>query len=264
MTTYQPKTDFFAGETSMLHHYLLEEKRTIMCFLDPVGEEVIGEHPLKNLHTFIKQETGVTIRDNDVITDSKTSLGADSFDFRGVVASNNAAATYLGVLQGFGASRPMLDTSGILEIDSRYSNADTGGFNDMSATRYTLPLLQTNASAMFNGQSGRYNVMSVTSFTTIKDNEQVYSYFVVCPSASFINDTFLTETKYPNEEILYSLIHSTTAVNVPVNLDFKTFANYDLDISSSQQRAFFACLITILPILVIGTGVFVLVRRKNR
>lgn len=259
-----PESDYGQSETVKLSQYLISSKGTIMCFVDPEGQDVAGDHPLKNLHTFIKQETGVTIVDNDKIKDSASSLGYDTYDFRGAIADNNAASIYLSALQGFGASRPMFEDSGYLEIDERYSNADTQGFNNMSAQRYTLPLIVTDASAEFGNTLGRYTVMSVTSLTSIRDNEAAYSYFVVCPSASFVSDEILTNTAYKNEEILYSLIHSTTAVNVPVNLDFKTFNNYDLDISASQQRTMFICLVTILPALTVASGVFVLVRRKNK
>ncbi len=261
----QPDSDYTSDELNKLSHYLTISKGTVFCFLEPIGESTVT-HPLQNLHSFIKRETGVSVIDSDVVKDSSTiSIGAD-FDFRGNIANNNAAKTYLSALQNFGSAKPILDNSGILHIDERYSaTSESGnGFNDTSAERYTLPLVQTSASASFNGEVGKHTVMSVTSFTTIKDNEPAYSYMVVCPSASFIDADYMNSNVYSNYEMILALIHSTSNVNVPVNLDFKAFADYELDITQSQATTTFVCLVTIMPILVAAAGVIVIIRRKNR
>ncbi|MBQ8146153.1 MAG: Gldg family protein [Clostridia bacterium] len=261
----QPESDYSSDELIKLSHYLTKSKGTVFCFLEPVGESVTV-HPLKNLYSFIKQETGVSVVDNDVVKDSSTiSIGAD-FDFRGNIANNNAAKTYLSALQNFGSSRPILDNSGILQIDERYSATtdSENGFNDTSALRYTLPLVQTSANASFNGETGKHTVMSVTSFTTFEENEAAYSYMVVCPSASFIDADYMNSNIYSNYEMVLALIHSTSNANVPVNLDFKAFADYELDITQSQANATFVCLVTIMPAIVAIIGIVVIVRRKNR
>ncbi|MBO4983480.1 MAG: Gldg family protein [Clostridia bacterium] len=262
----QPESDYTSDELVKLSNYLTLSKGTILCFVDPIGENV-PVHPLKNLYSFIKQETGVTILDSDVVKDSSTtSIGAD-FDFRGNIANNYAAKTYLSALQNFGAAKPILNNSGILDIDERYSQTGENGngfVEDRVGERYTLPLVQTSSGASFNGNVGKHTVMSVTSVTTIKENENTYSYMVVCPSASFIDVDYMNSNVFPNYEIMLALIHSTSNVNVPVNLDFKTFADYELDITQKQATTTFVCLVTIMPLLVSAIGVVVIVRRKNR
>lgn len=261
----QPDSDYGANEISKLSDYLIMSKGTIMCFVNPIGEE-LGEgekSPYNNLYSFIKQETGVTVLDNDFVTDKNSVSIGGTNDFRANVSSSQAAQTYLSALNNFGTARPILNNSGILDIDKRYSNADTEGFGDRAAQRYTLPLLETNASAEFNGQTGKHTVMTVTSLTTTKDNETVYSYFIV-GTGGFVSDEYMQSHMYPNESMIMALIHSTTAANVPVNLDFKTFESYALDISESEARSVFVTLITVMPLITIAIGVFVIVRRKNR
>ena len=87
--------------------------------------------------------------------------------------------------------------------------------------------------------------MSVTSISYYKENQPVYSYLVVCPSGGFVADETLSDNMYPNEGIVMSLIHSTTNAQVPVDLDFKTFANYKLDITSTQATRSTVLLIVI-------------------
>lgn len=252
-----PKGDYGANELSKLSKYLISQRGTIMCFTDPTSG-----YQLDNLYKFIKQETGVTVVDGDVVKDGGSVSINGIYDFRGDIASNAAASTYLGALQDFGAKEPIINNSGILKIDPKYTGDST--VSDVLADRVTQPLIQTDSSATFKGNEGKYNVLTVTALTTIYENEHVQSYFVVAPNTSFAGDDYMSNVIYPNEDIVMALIHSTTAVNVPVDLDFKTFANYQLDITSSQASTVFICLVTIMPALVVAIGIFVIVRRKHR
>ncbi len=254
-----PKSDYSTNELDKLSAYLLDQKGTIMCFTDPVGSET---KKLANLHKFITNETGVTVKDSAYVTHSGTSTQGESFDFKGVVAENKAATAYLGVLNEFGAKQPMIKNSGILEIDPKYIRDEA--FSDVLADRVTLPLIETFYDATYNGEEGNHTIVSVTALTTMYKNEEVQSYFVVCPSAEFVSDKYLSNTMYANSDVMLGLIHSTTAANVPVDFDFKEFANFQLDISTSQATTVFVCLVTILPAIAIGTGIVIIVRRKRR
>ena len=254
-----PTSDYSANELDKLSNYLINKQGTIMCFTDPVKENTAK---LKNLHDFIKNETGVTVKDAEYVVDSDSSTQGEIYDFKGVVANNNAAKAYLGVLSNFGAKQPMLKNSGVLEIDPKYIRDEA--FSDVLADRVTLPLIQTDSDAVYNGEAKAHTVVSVTALTTMYKNEEVQSYFVVAPSSEFVSDKYLANTMYANNDVLLGLIHSTTAANVPVDLDFKEFANYQLDISTSQATTVFVCLVTIMPLIAVGVGIVVIVRRKRR
>ena len=261
----QPKTDFFAGETSMLHHYLLEEKRTIMCFLDPTGNSN-DNLAFENIYDFVEQETGVRVLGNSYVEDYDTSTGTGEFNFRGEVTDEDASSVYLSSLQGYGSARPIFENSGILEIDPKYLTG-TGAYQSQ-ANVLTQPLFSTSGNASFDGTVGKHSVMTISAYSSYVyadgTTSDAKSYFLVCPNGGFVEDENLISAKYVNDDILLSLVHSTTQKNVPVNLDFKTFANYELDITAGETRTALICLVTILPILTIAIGVVVLVRRKHR
>lgn len=252
-----PKSDYGANELSKLSDYLVSKRGTLMCFANPKSAD-----PLDNLSKFVKQETGVTMVGGDYVTHKDTVTQGQLYDFKGIIPNTKAAEVYLSALQGFGSKRPMLKDSGILKIDEKFMSDEA--VSDVLADRVTQPIIQTDTNAYFDGAKGTYNVLSVTALTTMYNNQPVQSYFMVCPSINFASDEYLSNSMYANEDILLALIHSTTSANVPVDLDFKEFANYQLDISSSQATTVFVCLITILPILVIGTGIVIIVRRKHR
>ena len=138
------------------------------------------------------------------------------------------------------------------------------------ATVHTQPLFETEGSALYDGAAGKHTVMSVSSCVSMKydyesgTTSQAESYFIVCAGGGFIKNDNLMSAKYVNDDVILSLVHSTMQENVPVNLDFKTFATYEIDISDAEARTVLVCLLVILPVIAVATGVFVIVRRKNR
>lgn len=252
------ETDFDAEkELNKISKYLITDKGSVMCFTNYEAEMPI-------LYDFINQKTGVTVNYGDRVVDSQSTTIGEKIDFRGNLASNNAASVYLGSLSDIGSARPIFYNSATLSIDEKYTNAETSGFGDDEALKYTLPLIQTNPSASFGGVSGRHTVMSVTSMRTTRDNSATYSYFVVCPSAGFVDDAYLQSNAYPNDDIIFALIHSMTSAQTPVNLDFKAFASYDLDITQVEARTVMFSLVLIMPILLCAVGFVVIRRRKLR
>ena len=259
-----PDSDYFANELTKLSNYLIgKQKGTLMCFLNPVGRGGNPDH-FQNLYAFIKQETGVSVHGTDYVVDKNSSTLGGEYDFRGEIADNKAASTYLSALQNFGAKTPIFKNSGILEIDPKFQSDEP--LSDVLADRVTMPLIQTSSGAIFNSQSGPHNVMTVTSLTTQYEEggDFAYSYVVVCASSEFVSDNYMSSRMYPNESILMGLIHSTAQKTVPVDLQFKTFSNYTLDITSGQATTVFICLVFIMPLIAVAIGVVIIIRRKHR
>lgn len=249
-----PQNDFLDDEISKLRKYL-DGQGSVMCFTDYTAA-------LPAFYEFLSSFAGVSVNGGSALTDQSTSNINEPTVFRGSIASNDAAQIYLSGLNNLASARPIFKDSGVLEIDSRYTAEE--GFNVGNATRYTLPLVYTTGGASFKGVRGQYPVMSVTSSHTIKSNEDAYSYLVVCPSAEFASDAYLTSGAYPNSNMILSLIHSTTAYQTPVNVNIKAFENYNLDITDAQARSAMICLVTILPALTVACGLVVVIRRKRR
>ena len=263
----KPSMDYSNSDIAMLSGYLTVDKGSLMCFIDPLGEKAEVAHPLKNLYDFFEFKAGVTVDDSNLIVDSSTTSNSEYNDFRGVISSNNAASTYLNAMKNYGTARPIFGNAASLSVDPKYSSAENGqfGYDDGTAVVYTLPLIDTTTDATFGDQRDKaHTVMTITAFQSKVDGQHdAYSYMLVS-SGSFIDDSYLKSSMYPNEKILLSVVHSTTQKNVPINLDFKTFNDYTLDMTSRQSTTIFICLITILPLIVVGVGVIIMVRRKNR
>ena len=69
---------------------------------------------------------------------------------------------------------------------------------------------------------------------------------------------------YPNQDVILSLVHSMTAAQTTVDINYKAFVNYDLDITERQAKTATVILSAIIPLCVVAVGSVLLFRRKRR
>ena len=144
---------------------------------------------------------------------------------------------------------------------------ENSGQNTGAGVRITLPLIQTGANAIYNGNRGNFNVMTVTSSQTTHENTRVCAYLTVCASADFASDEYLSSSAtYTNDNILYSLLHTLTAEQIitPADVTYVPFESYDLDITKSQATTSLILTTFLLPAILIVTGAIVITRRKRK
>ena len=98
-------------------------------------------------------------------------------------------------------------------------------------------------------------------YSVIEDS----AYVVLCGSTDFASDKYLYSNSYGNEDLLLSIFQMCGREPVPVGLDFKEFANYEIEEISTGDATKFTVALTVAPLVIaLCAGVFVLVRRKNR
>ena len=111
--------------------------------------------------------------------------------------------------------------------------------------------------------TGSYNVMAMTYSKMYDESDNFSSYLLVCGSSTFANNAYCEPgATYPNWDILMSFVNTATRYQVPVNIDYKVFQSYDLDITSYQADMWTLALTLVLPAISVICGAIVLVRRK--
>ena len=251
----EPQFDLSAAVINKLDGYM-SNTGSVMIFTNPDFND-----KLPRLLDFLETRCGITTNTGKV-TDKSSNITTDEFSFRGEISSNAAANMYLSYLSNATAARPFLTNSTSLKIDSKFMS-DKGAYEGDSYI-YTLPLFQTASSGEYNGVNGNHYVMSVTSVLKGKSSSDAYSYLVYCPSSGFASDVALQNQAYPNQDIILSLVHAMTSLQTTVNIDFKTFVNYDLDITERQAKTSTVILSIVLPLIVIAVGSVLIFRRKRR
>lgn len=255
-----PSTDFEASEIAKIREYL-QIDGSVMCFVNNEAEY------LTELYGFLSQWGGVTVENGGRVQAAGSSSIGDSYEFRGAIPANDASSAYLSYLRGYSTSKPILNNSTVLTIDERYMDEENSGQNTGAGVRITLPLIQTGANAIYNGNRGNFNVMTVTSSQTTHENTRVCAYLTVCASADFASDEYLSSSAtYTNDNILYSLLHTLTAEQIitPADVTYVPFESYDLDITKSQATTSLILTTFLLPAILIVTGAIVITRRKRK
>ena len=111
--------------------------------------------------------------------------------------------------------------------------------------------------------TGSQTVMAMTYSQMYDENNDFKSYLLACGSSTFATDAYcINNSAYPNWDILLSFIQTATRYQVPVNIDYKVFQSYDLDITSYQADMWTLALTVTFPILAAIIGAVILVRRK--
>jgi len=137
----------------------------------------------------------------------------------------------------------------------------------MDSSKDISPILTTYAGASLEAdgktveENGKYNLMTLSRYTRMKDNVEYYSYVLACGSPYYTQ--YLESTSYANEDILYSAIRAMGKEKVPADIDFKLISSEALDITSAEQAQWTWLLIFTLPTVAAVCGVVIFVRRKH-
>jgi hypothetical protein len=98
-------------------------------------------------------------------------------------------------------------------------------------------------------------------YTTMDDS----AYVMLCGSTNFMLEKYVQSNVYGNNDFLLSAIQMSGREPVPTGLDFKEFANYEIESVTTEEATQYTLVLTIVPVVIaLCAGVFVIVRRKNR
>ena len=289
LITFNPKQDFISGadglnktgELKKLDDYLAK-RHAFMVFLD----HTTGE--LKNLEEFLG-EWGLAVRRNNedplVVKDTQHSIPNNP---DAIISSYDVNDIMDGWAQGLSkdvifedamaieyardykiTTQPLAtDSTKTFEIGGNvaYNRAVFTMFKSHeTATAYAAGSQVANATA-----SDPFKLMGVSVETHYEQEKyslvEDSAYVVLCGSTDFASAEYLySSNSYGNVDLLLSVFQMCGREPVPVGLDFKEFANYNIEKISSGEATKYIVALTIAPLVIaLCAGVFVLVRRKNR
>lgn len=162
--------------------------------------------------------------------------------------------------------------SHVVPEDSSKPSYDCASYasNGVYRTAYDIFVTSDGAKMMANGnevgnasRDGAYKLMTITRESQIVDNEPVYSSVIVCASTEFVSETMLASPTYGNSDVLLSTSRNLGEELIPVDLDYKMFASTEITTMTTQSKNVWTTVLAVIPaVIVIGVGVFVLVRRR--
>ena len=158
---------------------------------------------------------------------------------------------------------------------------DYAGYNVDGTYRKVYDVFTTgeNAVAMANGQqvakASAVNPLKLMTVSTesrmVVENETLgtgmneTSYVIACGSTDFASQSLLQSNSYGNSTFLEYALRTIGKEPVPVGVKFKPFGDYTIDTITTSEATQYTVVLTVVPaLLALGSGIFVIVRRKNR
>ena len=180
---------------------------------------------------------------------------------------NNATSLYFKTLNDAMEGKAYLNNANVININKSFLSNE--GYSAGGYLMYAQPILVTNDGADFNGTKGVHNLVTVTAAieTSEIDGLESYSYFLMCPTDSFASTDSLSSNAYANRDMMMSLVHTLSARETTpslVDIDFKTFINYKLDLTQRQANVTTILMVTVLPLALTVCGTVIIRRRKLR
>ena len=236
---------------------------SIMAFVSP---ETAGN--MTNLAEFL-EEWGVKFNPKITVADPDNSISVDGFSVVGQYNTSEdqlASSIYKEITSM--SSHPKAIFREAMPI-SRAWDTDEKTTTDL-ASRVISDVFVTSSSALLNengeltGATGEYSLMTITQEYKIIDNEDYTSYVIVAGTPSFTSPQYLQSNIYTNRDVIHSCLIALGKEFVPAGIDFKVFAEYDLDMTTAQANNWTYVLVLVMPLCTVIACVVVTVRRKYK
>ena len=278
----------------------LEARNSFMVFMSPDTFTSSEVKELENLEELLA-DWGLSIRQQGEevyrVRDAASSLLGDSSSIVAKYATNDLMVPWTESMTANRSSAPMVvfDDAAAVYYSPSYSpisqsavDEDEDGTIDMPAYTYGYnPGFQNRrvfdaftSSATATAWANDREMASATSnqpfklmaisvaenyeqelYTTTDDS----NFVMLCGSVEFMNNKYITSNVYGNSDFMLSAIQKMGNEPVPVGLDFKKFANYEIESVTNEDATQYTIVLTVVPVVVaLCAGVFVIVRRKNR
>ena len=300
VVVYNPKEDFMQAdgiseisEIEKLDRYLNGLSCSMMVFVDASTPK------LPNLEEYL-EEWGVSINRNTdslgatynytIKEDASVALSTDGYTFAGTyVEKGMGADIYKTLSENNYPPKVVFKNATSLSYSDLYTESFYVNHEDASDTTdeywmgtyysngnsrfiYDVFTTSTGAVAMANGsvvkdvdnKQGFHRLMTMTrEDRNIDGQNSDYAYVMVCASTEFANEKLLGSAVYGNDDVILAAARGMGKEFVPVDLSIKPFASTEISEMSTESKNTYTAVLSILPAaIVLGVGVFVLVRRK--
>lgn len=260
-----PQRDFIGKELTSLENTseldkvanFISNHGSIMVFLGPTGYEYT------NLGHYL-EEWGVKVHTTYTIEDSVNTLSADDKSFSVVYTTEGFGAS---VQQNYRNLRTKFQHAAPVQIlfsektETAAMKINSSFRTSASAKAYASDTDVLTPSDL--GNSNGFDLFVVSTKQTYDNNEDYYSYVLTCGCPEMLK--YCNSQAYANRGIINVLIMKIPLLKIPVDLDFKNLESYGLtSITSDAVRGWTIVLAVVIPVVTLGIGTVVVIRRKRR
>ncbi len=292
---YNPTSDFLiknnisdVSEIAKLNKWL-DEFNSLMVFMSP------SSPVLPNLEEYLEEWGIVFNRVTDkntnevypyMIKDSSKSLTADGMTIVGEYTTKGLGASIHTDMRSVSYPPKVIfkntmsisyastyDLLTYKDEDDSSNNYLYGSYysNGVSRSIYDVFVSSPDAVALAGGEQVAeanalepFKLMTITrEAQMVSNDDEDYSYVLACASTDFASQDFLQSNVYGNSDVLISALRSMGKETIVVDLDFKPFASTEIESITTAEANQYTIILTVVPAtVVLGLGIYIVVRRK--
>ena len=259
-----PQRDFIGKDLSSLDDTseldkvadFVSNHGSIMVFLGPTGYEYT------NLSHYL-EEWGVKIHTTYTIEDSVNTLSSDDRSFSVVYTKDGLGAS---VQQNYRNLRTKFQHASPVQI--LFSEKSETSSMNITSTFRTSSAAKAYASdtdvltPSDIGKADGFDLFVVSSKLKYENNEDYYSYVLTCGCPEMLK--YCGSQAYANRGILNVMLTRIPLLKMPVDIDYKRLEDYGLtSVTSNAVRGWTIVLAVVMPVVTLGIGTVVVIRRKR-
>jgi len=216
---------------------------------------------LTNLNEFLA-EWGISYTADTFVRDMDHSMSVDGYSIVSEYQSGNTTGGSLYSDLNALAAPPKVMIRKASPINILWTESTLTG------TRNVSPVFKSyNTSELVKdgqpGETGSFNLATISRQTSIEQNEYYYSYVFAFGSPSFASNNYINSNAYANEDILSAALKAAGRERVLASLELKAFDKDEITITTKEANDWTIAMTLVLPILIAGCGIFVITRRKH-
>lgn len=256
-----PTADFSAEEIEKLDKFL-DRGGNVQVYFDPM----VSNEELPRLEKYLSENWAI-VRNHGVIVDSdkKVEVTGKVAELCGTVtvaelAESNIAAPIKSskkniVFSAANALEIAADTKTNVDIEAVLQTTDNAVLRDIAAI---------NEPVTGGVMKSKYNVMLTSTRQNYTLDEEIYTGRVIVCGSSYMMDTLIGDGRYANEDLLINSINWMRGSEAGITVRAKEIPQGGLTITTAQFWTWFIGLVVVIPVLLLGFGIFVFIRRRYK
>lgn len=256
-----PTADFSADEIEKLDKFL-DQGGNVQVYFDPM----VSNEELPRLESYLSENWAI-VRNHGVIVDNdrKIEVSENVAELCGIVSIAELAESSIVtpvktskkniVYSAANALDVAADKQTNVEIETVLSTTSDAVLRDISAI---------NEPVVGGVKQSKYNIMLTSTRQNYTLDERIYTGRVAVCGSSYMMDTLIGDSRYANEDLLINAINWMRGSEAGITVRAKEIPEGGLSITSAQFWTWFVGLVVVIPVLLLGIGIFVFVKRRYK
>ncbi len=246
------------NEIGLLNDYITEHFGNLMVFIDYQTSNT----SLSEFSGFLADDWGVGYNYGEVILEDSSKIISDSDETNRLVYKFLATPS----TTGYGAKIAANIDSGANRAAFGVTTTPLSILFTEKGEKTVSPVFTTSAKAIvYRGDTERTAafepVMTLTTYTKMKDNNEQRANVLVCGSTDYLND--IDSQQYSNGDVIKSALKEMGGSSVVSGIDYKVLEETSIVITQDVFEKYMVLLSSVVPLIIAAIGVAVYVKRKK-